>query len=406
MIEILKKMECCGCEACAQICPKQCINMKQDNEGFFYPEVDKNKCVNCNKCNKVCPIKNPSKRNNILKAYATQIIDEKIRMASSSGGAFSNIAEYIFRRKGIVFGAIFDKDLNVIHSQAKNMEELNLMRGSKYVQSRILDTYKEAEKYLKEDKYVCYSGTPCQIEGLVSYLGKTYEKLITIDLVCHGVPSPKVWRKYIDTLEKNNNSKVTFYNFRSKKTGFHNFGTEIKFENGEEFYSCDSSDKKDFMHLAFFQEICSRPSCHDCKFKTKERISDFTIFDCWSVEKFSTTMEDDKGTSMIFLHTDKALKIFNEIKDKLNYCVADIQKVIELDGVNVIYSMKPNPKRREFFESLDNMTIEELQEEYLKEKKNLIIIKQLKIILKKLGIFELVKKWLYLVTRPIMKKRL
>lgn len=194
MIEINTKENCCGCYACYNVCPKQCITMKTDNEGFWYPDIDKDKCVNCNLCEKVCPIVNPVQRNESLKlSYAVQNKDDAVRLSSSSGGMFHLLAESIIKQDGVVYGAGFDKDFSVKHIRINKIEEIQLLQGSKYLQSDIGNIYKQVKKDLKENKQVLFTGTPCQVEGLKSFLGREENNLLTMDFICHGVPSPMIW---------------------------------------------------------------------------------------------------------------------------------------------------------------------------------------------------------------------
>ena len=197
MIEIKDKKDCCGCSACVQRCPKQCITLKEDNEGFLYPIVDKKTCIDCGLCEKVCPILHQGEPQKPLKVYAAKNLNEEIRRQSSSGGIFTLLAEQVIQEGGVVFGARFDENWEVKHDYTETIEGLAVFRGSKYVQSRIEDNYKKAEEFLKQGRKVLFSGTPCQIAGLKRFLRKEYEELLTVDFVCHGVPSPGVWRKYL-----------------------------------------------------------------------------------------------------------------------------------------------------------------------------------------------------------------
>ena len=203
MIEIKDKKNCCGCSACYSICPKNCIEMKADREGFLYPKINKDLCINCGLCETVCPIINKVEEKVFeQEGYLVQNKDEKVREESTAGGAFTAIAKYVLEKKGIVFGVQYDENLNVVHSYVENEIDLKLYRNSKYVQSKIGKTFKQAKKFLDEDRWVCFSGTPCQIEGLKKYLKKDYNKLITVDVVCHAVPSPLVWEKYLEVQRK------------------------------------------------------------------------------------------------------------------------------------------------------------------------------------------------------------
>ena len=276
MIEIKSKEDCCGCYACYNICPKQCITMKTDNEGFWYPKIDKNKCINCNLCEKVCPIINPVKRVDSKKiAYASMNKDEQVRMKSSSGGIFSILAEYIIKNNGVVYGAGFDEDFNIKHKRILYSTDLDLLRGSKYVQSSIGDIYKQVKNDLENNNPVLFTGTPCQVEGLRSYLRKEYVNLITMDFICHGVPSPLVWEKYLKKMKKSKQENIKNIYFRNKDIGWKLFSLKIIFD--KRIYSNDLNN--DLFMKGFLQDVYLRPSCYNCKFKKINRISDITVAD-------------------------------------------------------------------------------------------------------------------------------
>lgn len=232
MINIIEKSKCNGCYACATACPKRCITMTVDEEGFWYPEIDTTSCVNCDACIKVCPIETsytPLTKKNIT-AYAAMHKEDFVRLNSSSGGIFSALATYVLEKGGVVFGAGLDEEFNVVHTYVENVEDLTVLRGSKYVQSKIGEAYKEAEIFLKKGKLVYFSGTPCQIEGLLAYLKRPYENLITQDLICHGVPSPKVWREYVDYRRAEaNGAKPRKIAFRAKNEGWKRYS--VAFSN-------------------------------------------------------------------------------------------------------------------------------------------------------------------------------
>lgn len=229
MIEIKDKKDCCGCSACVSKCPAKCIELKEDEEGFLYPEVNKVLCMDCSLCEKVCPTISGEFENDRrpLASYIAYAEDLSVRLESSSGGLFSLFAENIIVNGGIVFGAAFDSDWTVRHTAVDLKNELNRLRGSKYMQSRIENTYKEAEKFLKSGRKVLFSGTACQVAGLKTYLGKDYENLYTIDVLCHGVPSQRVWKLYLEEQEKRNDSHVKMVSFRWKNTGWKNYSLKL-----------------------------------------------------------------------------------------------------------------------------------------------------------------------------------
>lgn len=240
MIQIAQKTDCCGCEACVQRCPKQCISLKEDEEGFLYPIVNKDECIDCGLCEKVCPVINQNERHNPIKVLAAKNKDENIRLKSSSGGIFTLLAESILDENGIVFGACFNDKWEVTHGYTETKEGLSAFRGAKYVQSKIGDSYKQAKVFLKQNRKVLFSGTPCQIAGLKRYLRKEYDNLFTVDVICHGVPSPKVWRLYLDKIlnlkdgqhsasshSADKKTRIGGINFRSKSTGWKEYSFEV-----------------------------------------------------------------------------------------------------------------------------------------------------------------------------------
>lgn len=305
MIEITKKQNCSGCYACKNICPKQCIDMREDNEGFWYPQVDKDKCINCGLCEKICPIINNKERVNEIKAYACINKDEKIRAKSSSGGIYTLLAECIINNGGVVFGARFDEELNLVHSYTDNIQGLEQFRGSKYLQSRIGQSYKKAKEFLEKDIKVLFSGTPCQISGLLSYLSKEYENLICIDIICHGVPSPKVFKLYRDELEKKYGSTTQRIDFRCKDYGWKLFCVLLSFNNNTQYMKDLNNDV--YMN-GFLQNLYLRPSCYECKSKTLNRLSDITIADFWGIQNIASELDDDKGTSLVLVNSNKGKK--------------------------------------------------------------------------------------------------
>lgn len=308
MIESYKKF-CSGCRACEKLCPTKAIKMEPDYRGFLYPTVDYDKCIKCKKCINSCSINNKENIKEKL-AYAAYNKDEKTRINSSSGGIFTLLAENIIEKGGIVFGAAFANDFTVEHILVQDKKDLEKLRTSKYVQSDTKNSYVEAEKFLKQGKLVYYSGTPCQIEGLKAYLQKEYDNLILQDIICHGVPSPKVWKEYL----KSKNNKIKKVNFRSKeKTTWDDYQIEITYEGYKEY----ANHNDDIFMKLFLENLILRDSCYSCKFKKENRESDLTLADFWGISKIDKSMDDNKGTSLVILNSSKGKKIFEEISNKI-----------------------------------------------------------------------------------------
>ncbi|WP_315119212.1 Coenzyme F420 hydrogenase/dehydrogenase, beta subunit C-terminal domain [uncultured Clostridium sp.] len=363
MITINNKKDCMGCHACSNICPKICISMESDSEGFWYPKVDHQKCIKCRLCVKFCPIINKVTVKNEPKAYACINKDEFVRQESSSGGIFTLVSEVVIDNGGVVFGAGFDGKFSVFHSYIETKEELEKFRGSKYVQSKIGNTYKQAKEFLDQGRNVLFTGTPCQIGGLKSYLHKDYDNLFCIDIICHGVPSPKAWQKYISYQENNAESSTRRIAFRCKNEGWKRYSISLSFNNDMEYLE---SHKKDLYMKAFLKNICLRPSCYDCSFKTLHRQSDITLADFWGVQNVLPKMDDDKGTSLIFVNSASGQYMLEDIKDRILYKEVDINRAV-LYNPSAIKSVEHNLKRENFFEELERLSFEELVRKYCKD---------------------------------------
>lgn len=391
MIEIKEKQKCCGCWACENVCPKQCITMEMDDEGFRYPVVDKDKCVDCHLCEKACPELKPMRDDSMpLANYIIQQKDKTVLRDSTSGGFFTAISKYVIVHGGAVFGAAFDKDMVLRHTYAERMEDTVQFRGSKYVQSEIQHSYQDALKFLKEGRMVVFSGTPCQIEGLYGFLkGKLYDNLITVGLVCHGVPSPKLFDKYIRNQESLHHSPVVDYRSRDKHYGYDYSTATISFENADEQYH--HGMESDLLLRLYFKNLISRPSCYDCHYKTINRISDITIFDCWDAPSASREFSNG-GATNVFIYTEKGLKVFDAIKHDFVCGTDDIEKIIQRDGVMMKHYVPKPTNREEFFKDMNTMTIPQLEDKYDHKsilRKTIIGAKPL---LYKLGVFGLYMK--------------
>ena len=364
MIVIKNNKDCCGCSACVNVCPKNCIEMIADCEGFLYPKVNKDICVECGICEKVCPIINKPKREE-NKPIALAVInkDESVRLNSSSGGIFSLIASEIIKDGGICFGAAHTSDFkSVEHICIHSLEELAALRGSKYVQSKIGNTYSQTREFLERGKKVLFSGTPCQISGLYAFLNKEYDNLYTCDFICHGVPSPLVWEKYLDLREKVSESKTEKIIFRNKKYGWKTYSIQFIFQNGIERIQ---SVGKDLYLRGFLSDLYLRPSCYSCNFKGTNRISDITLADFWGVEKVCPEMYDNKGTSLLFLNSVKGKALFNLISDNTINKEVDLNAAISFNSA-AVKSVSMPKKRSGFFAELNSVPTERIFNKYCK----------------------------------------
>lgn len=360
MIEITDKSSCCGCWACYNACPKHCITMVEDNEGFRYPKVNIDECIDCGVCKKVCPLLKPKMNDEVPINYTIQQKDKNVLRTSTSGGFFTAIAKYAIEQGGVVFGAAFDNDMELRHSYSETFEGCEKFRGSKYVQSLIGDTYKQAKSFINAGRLVVFSGTPCQIAGLYGFLrGRQYENLITVDLVCHGTPSPLLLRKYFAFHASIAGSSIKDYRSRDKYYGYDYSTSTIWFEDKTKSYH--KGKESDMMLGLYFKNICSRPSCYTCHFKTLNRISDITIFDCWDASSVSSKFSKE-GATNVFIHTPKGNDVFNKIKNAFIYAQPDIEEVIKRDGVMIKNFVPMNNARTQFFEDLNNLPFKTIQD--------------------------------------------
>lgn len=344
MEKIIDFEKCTGCHACHNACPVHCISMKANEEGFLYPVIDTEKCVDCGKCKSVCPVLNEYRGNPKGKAYACINNDEFVRMQSSSGGVFSLLAKYILSCNGVVFGAAFDDDLSVHHVEISNINDLGKLYGSKYLQSRIEDTYEAAKAYLENGKIVMFAGTPCQISGLRVYLGKDYDNLYTQDLICHGVPSPAVWQAYLRFCEKNVGASTRKAFFRHKKHGWKRYSVQLSFDNSIEYIQLFF---KDLYMRSFLSDICLRPACYSCHSKSVERESDITLADFWGIENVCPEFFDDKGTSLVLVNSLKGKSLFDEISSQMKYKEVNIDEALKFNPS--AYRAVVKPKNRDRF---------------------------------------------------------
>lgn len=360
MIDIVDKKDCTGCWGCVNICPKLCITMKTDKEGFDHPIVDESICVKCKKCVNACPVLHKEEIQNSPVAYACFNKDEEIRKKSSSGGVFTLIATNIIADNGVVFGARFNNLFEVEHGYIESAEDIKVFRGSKYVQSKIGYTFTEVKKFLEDGRKVLFSGTPCQIGGLKSFLGKDYENLICIDIICHGVPSPFAWNKYKN--EISNGRKITDVSFRDKTYGWKDYSFRMDFEDGTSYFEKGSENK---YIRGFIGDIYLRNSCYQCKFKTLHRQSDLTLADFWGIENINEDMDDGIGTSFIMVNSEKGNQILQRIKEQIEVQKADLEESIKYN-MSAVRASYRNPRREYFFRNINRFKFNKLVEKTLK----------------------------------------
>lgn len=298
MIRVTDKSKCCGCLACVQRCPQQCITMHGDGTGFSYPMVDMDACIDCHLCERVCPYLNTSEPQQPITTQACQATDTTIRNASSSGGVFTLLAQAVLAQGGVVFGARFDEQWQVIHDFTETIEGLSAFRGSKYAQSAIGTSFVQVEQFLKQGRTVLFSGTPCQIAALRWFLRKPYDNLLLADVVCHGVPSPLIWKDYLQSLGIKH---IQSLSFRDKSTGWHSYSLLVT--------GADNTFKQDHSNNVFFKAFLSdlilRPSCFNCPAKGGRSGSDITLGDYWGIERHHPDCDDNHGTSVVICWTAK-----------------------------------------------------------------------------------------------------
>ncbi len=357
-----EKNKCFGCRACYNICPVKAITMQEDGEGFFYPVIDSSKCTSCGLCKNSCPSLEKSETyNNNGKnpdCYAV-MADDETRFVSSSGGAFTLIANYILEKGGYVCGAAFVGQ-NVRHIIIDKKEDMYKLRGSKYVQSDTNTVYSQIKDLLKLDKFVLFTGTPCQVAGLYNFLGKNYDKLYTVDLICHGVPPQKVFDVYLkETLQKDD----VFANctFRDKKAGWTVHITTTT-ADGKIYFGGGAISQNAYLQ-AFLKNMCLRPSCGTCPFTSTQREADITIGDFWAIERFDKSLNDNKGTSVILLNSKKGHDIFNNIQNICQLCRQVPLEYASYYNITLKTPLKQHPNRQAFFRLMnEGKTLKEITE--------------------------------------------
>lgn len=344
---------CTGCQACRMVCPKDCISMVQKENGFLYPVIDNRVCISCGKCQKICPVANRYKDDGeVPECYVAINKGEDIRKNSSSGGVFSEVAKKIHSESGVVFGAVFNdrQELNIV--SCETWEDTKKARGAKYVQADVRDIYIDVEEALMKGKKVLYTGTSCQIGGLYAFLGHDYKNLVTMDTICHGVPSPKAWKQYKESIEKENGSKIIDVSFRCKDTGWQVYSLKMTLENGT---VVKEKVTENIYMQAFMSHLTIRPSCYECSYKQVHRQADITLGDFWGIKKWNPNLDDDKGVSIVFLHSGKAKDIWNEVKERFETFEVSFSDAIK-DNRSYMHSCEPSPYQKLFLERWKKQT--------------------------------------------------
>ncbi len=338
------KNQCCGCTACYSVCPKNAITMTHDEEGFIYPTINNELCVDCGLCKSVCPLQNEYDKNPVIDGYALKHKDMDIRTKSRSGGAFAGLANYFLDLGGVVYGAAYNPDYSVSHYRCDNKSDLVKLQGVKYIQSEMNDIFSQVKEDVKNGKYVLYSGTSCQVAGLISYIGKKIDtsKLYTADLICHGVPNNMMWQEFLRWNERKYNGKLTDAKFRDKTYGWKNHFEAITIDN--------KKHKTKRFALMFYENDFLRPSCYECKFTNLDRVADFTLGDFWGLKRQHKDFVDKIGCSLFFVNTQRGKELFAKVEDKFILREADVVKA-SYPNPNLRFPT-PRPKNREYFWSL------------------------------------------------------
>lgn len=349
-ISEISKKECVGCRACEKSCPKKAIVMKEDKEGFIYPSIDCDKCINCSICVKSCPTKFNVKEDTVKKIYAATSKNHERIKKSASGGVSDVIAKYIIENNGVVFGSAYDSNYNVHHVKIDNIGDLDRIKSSKYVFSDTKNTYIEAKEALLKGKKVLYTGTSCQIDGLIHFLkGVNCDNLYTVNIICHGVPSNKLFKLYISWLEKKEKSKVVNYNFRSKEK--YGWGTNLKIEflNGKKVYKDLFNDP---YGIDFLKGKNYRESCYNCKYANLDRIGDFTLGDFWGINESNPEFYNEEGVSVVLINSEKGIELFEKIKEDIKY-IECTKEAACVKQTNLIMPTPRHQKRDNYYKKMD-----------------------------------------------------
>ncbi|NMA72944.1 MAG: 4Fe-4S dicluster domain-containing protein [Bacteroidales bacterium] len=401
MFEALSDKACCGCQACVDICPKKCLKFEIDEEGFGYPKVvDETKCIQCDLCNKTCPVKKSKENPQIFReAYYGFSMDEDDILKSSSGGLFAVIAKEYQKIGYYICGATYTNDFKVQHQFVAPDENVEKLFSSKYAQSDVANTFTETKQLLKQHKKVLYSGLPCQIAALKSFLQFTYDGLITIDLLCYGVQSPKVWDYYLNSYHKGKHP--TTISMRSKHFGWKKYAMEIEFSDGKKYLKAKDNDP----YLRCYSKgLFVRPCCYNCHFKGFPRISDLTLGDFWEVNELYPNVQSDRGVSIIIPNSKCGEDILKTIEKSVWYSEIDMNRLNEMN-IQYLKLCKENPNRSAFFNGVSRQeSFDVLAKKYAKISRSKQLIYGIKKCLYRNGMWEVIKPFWNLCKNVVSPK--
>ena len=367
--------KCTGCGVCVQRCPKRCISWTQREFGFRYPQIDKDACVNCGLCEKVCPTDKALEVPVEQKVYAAVHKDTEVLAKSTSGGAFTAIADAIFAQGGIVYGAAMLDDMQVKHIRTTGKDDFEGLRSSKYLQSDTGTTYQMVEQDLKQGKFVLYSGTPCQIDGLKNFLGKDYETLYTVDIVCHGVGSQAYFDKYMD-FARERYGKIKALRFRSKEYAGWSCGGVVVVDSSDCLKKIPYRDFDNYYYSYFLSGDIYRKSCYSCKYANTNRVGDFTLGDYWGVEALNLPLQTENGCSLLLVNNQHAMQLLDEI-ESLDRVETTVEQAAHCNK-QLNAPSKLMDSRQNRIGEYESMSGQQIQKEYLKNHRKTVVKGQLK----------------------------
>ena len=379
MIKLADSSICTGCGACKKVCPKQAIDFRDDDEGFPTPYIQADKCVECGICNKVCPALHMPETHSIQTAYAAQLLDREALKDSTSGGLFTAFAREIFRRDGVVYGCVWDREYNAVIRKAENEDEMKPMRGSKYVWSWAGDTFPEIKEYLEADRMVLFTGLPCQVAGLKNYLRKDYENLYLLDFLCSGTPSPIAFKEWLNTFCESKDYPELNLKFRDKN--LYGVGVHITY-NGQKKKKHNTGEHiRNPYYYSFYIKLIDRKSCFHCSYGTAERVSDITICDYWGIGKYHQEFNISKGVSGLMVNSNKGRDLVESVRGGNILVETEIEYISEANNLSLqeIKEIKPPSYRDEFFKTLKTKGWTAAERKYLYNKTRLKLWMKMKI---------------------------